>query len=188
MARFGQNGSIPSTIDNGEGGACTWTKVLLDENYRHAGYKSRVLRKALNSGYLHVPNSHSCEQVIAAFLRHLLDSMGDFLQRLPGYGKQPVEYWFTIPGVYSGAARARMSSAIQNAGYGNRPQDSVNLLTEGEAAAVAVQHLLPNAQVGLPACPYLFFVFSVPCLFRDIHDNSHSAFVGYSISHSLTVL
>lgn len=165
MARFGQNGSIPSTIGNGEGGACTWTKVLLDDNYRHAGYKSRVLRKALNSGYLNVPNSHFCEQVIATFLRHLLNSMVPFLEDVPGYDKQPVEYWFTIPGVYSGAARARMSNAIQNAGYVNRQQDSVHLLSEGEAAAVALQHLLPNAEVGLPARPcfcFSYFPFHAP--------------------------
>lgn len=65
------------------------------------------------------------------------------------FDRLPVDYWFSIPGVYSGVAKSQMLDAIQTAGYTGRPQDNVYFLSEGEAAAVAVQHRLSDDKVRL---------------------------------------
>lgn len=93
----------------------------------------------------------------------MLNKIEEFLGNVTDFDRLPVEYWFSIPSVYSNVAESQMLNAIQAAGYAGRQQDAVHLLSEGKAAAVAVQHRLSDTEVRLHTRFFsLAFLFQTP--------------------------
>ena len=50
----------------------------------------------------------------------------------------PIEFWFTVPAIWTEKATAATVRAAGLAGFGNRPRDFLFVVTEPEAAAWAV--------------------------------------------------
>jgi molecular chaperone DnaK (HSP70) len=48
-----------------------------------------------------------------------------------------IEFWFTVPAIWSDSAKQDTLAAARAAGFGTRPGDEVNLILEPEAAAIA---------------------------------------------------
>jgi molecular chaperone DnaK (HSP70) len=49
----------------------------------------------------------------------------------------PIEFWFTMPAIWSDEAQHATRTAAMCAGFGTRSGDSVKMITEPEAAALA---------------------------------------------------
>jgi hypothetical protein len=47
----------------------------------------------------------------------------------------PMEFWLTVPAIWSDEAKAATRAAAKAAGFGSRPGDEINLIPEPEAAA-----------------------------------------------------
>ena len=105
-----------------------------------------VLQHALNSnlGIFNLPEGKSVVEVVAEFLRGVYQHTCTELQRVVGsteFATTPIEFWFTVPAIWTEKATAATVQAARLAGFGtqtNRPQDELFIVTEPEAAAMAV--------------------------------------------------
>jgi len=49
----------------------------------------------------------------------------------------PIEFWFTVPAIWSDAAKSSTQQAARIAGFGSRPGDQISLISEPEAASIS---------------------------------------------------
>lgn len=137
----------------------TWSKVLLDPQQNHGGYRGRLLSHLVEDGFLRLDPRHNRQRVIGQFLRCLRDEVVTKLKLLYPE-KPPVEWWFSIPAVWGEQPRHRMLQVVTAAGYKSDPRDAVFLISEAEAAAIATLYRIPRFQVGLPgSCSPSYFLW-----------------------------
>jgi hypothetical protein len=121
----------------------SWTKLLLDKNAPLTKYDDPMLEQATKSGILQLPPDKDAVEVVADYLtgvyEHIMYTLEKGLTR-PILKVSPIEFWFTMPAIWSDQAQAATREAAQRAGFGPQPgrlSDAIYMITEPEAAAIA---------------------------------------------------
>ena len=133
---------IPSTANR----HC-WTKLLLDQRTKAAVHDDPSLQGKSAMAALPVPHGKSPEDVVADYLTHLYEHcMGHLEKKMTGpvLKVTPIEFWFTMPAIWSDEAQYSTKAAAERAGFGSsftRENDTINMITEPEAAALAALKL-----------------------------------------------
>jgi hypothetical protein len=126
--------------------ACLWTKLLLGGDTRKEGLGDSGLKQLLGKSLLRLPEGKGAKDVVTDYLRELYKELEKTLNRRDErlFKMSPLEVWITVPAVWTDAARTATREAAIAAGFGSRPAeglrpaDSVNIISEPEAAALTV--------------------------------------------------
>lgn len=129
--------------------AYLWTKLLLGRDARREGLNDPGLRKLLGKGLLTLPPGKGPKEVVTDYLSELYKWLEERLTARDEvlFKISPLEIWVTVPAMWTDAAKVATREAVLAAGFGSRPSDKVNIITEPEAAALAVM----TQRVGLGA-------------------------------------
>lgn len=121
----------------------TWMKLLLDRE-QASKYDDPTLRKSEGQGVLALPQGKTAIDVCADYLANVAVFVHDVLkQKLSPevLALCPLEFWFTVPAVWSDKAKSDTLRASQHAakkaGIFKDANISTFLIAEPEAAAVA---------------------------------------------------
>lgn len=120
--------------------SCCWTKLLLDRRTKPTEFDDPLLQVAVGGNIMGLPRGKSAEDVVSDFLKFLYKHCLDRLEEkmTPGIlAVTPLEFWFTMPAIWSDAAQYATKRAAERAGFGSRGSDVVKMITEPESAAVA---------------------------------------------------
>jgi molecular chaperone DnaK (HSP70) len=125
-----------------------WTKLLLGKDTRASQSRSSNLKEIYGNGFCTLPLGKSAKDVVSDYLCGLYEYLVKRLQRHDetAFRITPMEFWITVPAMWTDAAKAATIEAAQAAGFGSRPMDSVHIITEPEAAALSV--LMPRVGLG----------------------------------------
>lgn len=124
--------------------SCSWTKLLLDSQTKDTKFDDSSIRDAIDEGRLRLPDlpdKRDAQGVAADFLTCLYQHMETKLVKEFGravYDSTPMDCWLTVPAVWSDYAQNATKAAAKTAGFGSRPGDTISVIPEPEAAAVAV--------------------------------------------------
>ncbi|PLB48506.1 actin-like ATPase domain-containing protein [Aspergillus steynii IBT 23096] len=122
--------------------ACSWTKLLLDQGRPFTKYDDVTLETASQTGILRLPDGKLAIEVIADYLSHIREHIFTTIAKHITEDElriTPLEFWFTVPAIWSDKARSDTRLVAQKAGFGasvTRPNDRIFLINEPEAAAV----------------------------------------------------
>ncbi|KAL4806050.1 actin-like ATPase domain-containing protein [Aspergillus unguis] len=122
--------------------AYSWTKLLLDQNVPLTQYDDSALETASQAGILRLPEGKSAVDVVADYLSEVYDHIIKTLEKNiteEALRVTPLEFWFTVPAIWSDQAQNATKTAAQLAGFGGkvgRREDRVFLISEPEAAAI----------------------------------------------------
>lgn len=120
--------------------AYSWTKLLLDRNTPRAQYDDITLEKSVGMGIMKLPGGKGAVDVCADFLRPVYNHLLHVLERQitkETLKVTPLEFWFTMPAIWSDQAQSATKKAAELAGFGSRKGDEINMITEPEAAGIA---------------------------------------------------
>ncbi|EEP75420.1 conserved hypothetical protein [Uncinocarpus reesii 1704] len=120
--------------------AYSWTKLLLDEDTPLTKYDDHALEKASELGLLKLPGDKSAVDVASDFLSEVYSHILKIIEKqisAQTLAITPLEFWFTVPAIWSDKAKAATSTAARRAGFGTRLGDAIFMIAEPEAAAVA---------------------------------------------------
>jgi len=121
--------------------SCSWTKLLLDMHAQDKNYDDPNLQRAVDEGMLRLPPTFTPQQVCRDYLREVHAYMTTRLTKQAGLKEildaTPVDCWITVPAVWTDQAQNATLSAAREAGFGSRPQDTINIISEPEAGAIA---------------------------------------------------
>ncbi|KAK7535588.1 hypothetical protein IWX49DRAFT_602368 [Phyllosticta citricarpa] len=134
----------------------SWTKLLLDRSATLTDFDDPGLRNLMGTGMLRLPAEKSAKDVCQDYLTCLYHYTAETLSKKYSpeiYNITPVECWITVPAIWSDAAKDATRAAAVTAGFGSRPSDSVNIITEPEAAALAALKPLLSPQSIDPVHP-----------------------------------
>lgn len=99
-----------------------------------------TLEQNIGLGLLKLPTGFQAAQVCTDFLREIYSYVVKELeQRLSPEVLQvtPLEFLFTVPAIWSDKAKQATIDAAHQAGFSSRNKDSLSLMPEPEAAAIA---------------------------------------------------
>ncbi|KAF7165316.1 hypothetical protein CNMCM5623_009521 [Aspergillus felis] len=143
--------------------ASSWTKLLLDTGVDIAQFNDKALEAATAMGILKLPQGKVAIQVVTDFLRevyvHTCRELEKKLVELsPPLRLRDVhmEFWFTTPAVWSDQVQFEYKEAAIRAGFGpsdDRPGDTIYMLCEPEAAALATFKTMPLYGPGMQIKP-----------------------------------
>ncbi|EED23507.1 Hsp70 family protein [Talaromyces stipitatus ATCC 10500] len=123
--------------------AYSWTKLLLEQRMPLGGYEDQNLEVASKAGIMKLPEGKTAVQVVADFLTEIRDHARRILEKRITekiLAATPLEFWLTIPAIWSESAKNATREAALLAGFegsSDRPKDRIFMITEPEAAAVA---------------------------------------------------
>lgn len=120
---------------------CSWTKLLLDASARHAQSDDNRLWSDIENDRLRLPVHRNAQGVAADYMRGLYGHLRSKLIKNLGpeiFDSTPMDVWLTVPAVWSDQAQNATKEAALEAGFGARPEDTISIIPEPEAAAVAV--------------------------------------------------
>ncbi|KAL4900219.1 hypothetical protein BDW74DRAFT_182974 [Aspergillus multicolor] len=166
---YGTNLKTPSRIMYDGAGNCrwgyqvkpgvqsySWTKLLLDRGSRLTNYDA-ALENATAPGMFDLPEDKDEVEVAGDFLsgvyNHILTCIAKRITE-EALNRIQLEFWFTVPAIWSDQAKHATLKAARRAGFGSRRgnvEDTICLIPEPEAAAIAV--LKRSTEVGLPVKP-----------------------------------
>jgi hypothetical protein len=114
-----------------------WMKLLLDQNAAVSQYDDPGLKEDLDRSML--KDGRKVKDVTADFFKELYHFTMKHLERdYPKIlGLTPINFWFTMPAIWSDEAQIKTLSAAEKGGFGSRKGDEVSMITEPEAAALA---------------------------------------------------
>ncbi|KAI9736755.1 MAG: hypothetical protein M1834_000959 [Cirrosporium novae-zelandiae] len=116
----------------------TWMKLLLDENALATDYDDPALKTSIGSGMLGLPPNKSAVDVVADYLSGVYNHLMKCLREVnPLLDMTPIEFWCTVPAMWSEKAQDATLEAAKKAGFGSRDRDEVFQIKEPEAAAYA---------------------------------------------------
>jgi hypothetical protein len=121
--------------------SCSWTKLLLDTSAADTEHDDLHLRAAIDEGMFPLPVGKAAERMCEDFLRELYNHLCSRLARSLGeqiLKSTPMDCWLTVPAVWSDKAQSATRAAARAAGFGARPFDAISVISEPEAAAIAV--------------------------------------------------
>ena len=94
----------------------------------------------MKSGILSLPQGKKAVDVVADYLskvhEHIIEAIKEKCGGSDFFDVTPIEYWLTVPAIWSDEAKFATREAALKAGFGAREMDEVNLIPEPEAAAV----------------------------------------------------
>jgi molecular chaperone DnaK (HSP70) len=121
----------------------SWTKLLLDEKTPLTRFDDAALEDASGMGILKLPKNKIATEVAADFLsevyKHILKTIAKQITE-EALSITPLEFWFTVPAIWSDRAKDATRKAAELAGFGKdhkRGEDKIFMITEPEAAAIA---------------------------------------------------
>lgn len=116
-----------------------WTKLLLDRFATHSEYDDSFLGSTQGPGLLLTPPGKAPEDVVTDFLAQLYSYvMSRLKDKLgPVVDLTPIEFWFTLPALWSLRAEDSTRKAAIDAGFDSRLGDSIRMVREPEAGAIA---------------------------------------------------
>jgi hypothetical protein len=134
-----------------------WTKLLLDKNADLTEFDDPLLKEMYGCGFLTLPDGKSAKDVAEDYLRELYKYTIQVLERelsAETLRTMPMECWITTPAIWTHGAQSATLEAAKAAGFGSRPNDIVNTISEPEAAALTVlkPHLGPNSIDPVQVC------------------------------------
>lgn len=115
-----------------------WFKLKLDRTAA-TRYDDPSLKESEGPGVLRLPRGKSAREVCADYLKEVYRFTLQTLEQRhsPDLLRiTPIEFWFTVPAIWSDSAKADTLTAARAAGFGERPHDNVFLIQEPEAAAI----------------------------------------------------
>lgn len=119
----------------------TWFKLLLDTASETALLDSDEMTDKMESGLLELPEGMTVGEVTATYLSKLYDHTMEVLRRRHTINileVTPIDFWFTVPANWQEDAIDATRTAAEIAGFGSRVGDQLSIITEPEAAAIAV--------------------------------------------------
>ncbi|EEP81902.1 conserved hypothetical protein [Uncinocarpus reesii 1704] len=134
----------------------SWTKLLLDNNASRAEYDDETLtiQEAAGMPILRLPAGKSATDVVADFLTTIYKHTMGILEKQISeetLSITPLEFWFTMPAIWSDEAQDAIREAAKRAGFASRPGDQLFMIAEPEAAAIAA--LKRSTSDGSLVCP-----------------------------------
>jgi molecular chaperone DnaK (HSP70) len=117
----------------------TWFKLLLDRT-QATKFDDPGLTTSEGLGVLRIPTDNTVRGVVSDYLREVYQHTMKYLENKMSHEVLDVtniEFWFTVPAIWSDAARADTMDAARLAGFGSRRGDNINLIPEPEAAAIS---------------------------------------------------
>lgn len=134
--------------------SCSWTKLLLDKDARGTKYDDSNLAGSLPSGLFRLPPGKSPIDVTTDYLTKLYEHCIKTLDRL--YADllivTPIEFWFTMPAMWSDKAQNATKKAARKAGFGTRAGDTVKMITEPEAGVLEAIRTRSKAEGVFEVC------------------------------------
>lgn len=124
----------------------SWTKLLLDQRTAATKYNDAELEATSNIGILKFPKGKGATSVAADFLESVYKHTMSILAKQiteDALTITPLEFWFTMPAIWSDKAQSSTRKAAMQVGFGSRAGDQIFMITEPEAAALATKK---NAQ------------------------------------------
>jgi hypothetical protein len=132
----------------------SWTKLLLDQGTPLTQYDDSTLETASQTGILKLPTGKTAVDVVADYLsevyQHILKTISKNITEAD-LRITPLEFWFTVPAIWSDRALDATRTAAQRAGFGKsslRPMDQIFLISEPEAAAVTALKKYTTSSMG----------------------------------------
>ncbi|KAL2862593.1 Hsp70 family protein [Aspergillus lucknowensis] len=132
----------------------SWTKLLLDQSTPLTKYDDLTLESASLSGILRLPKGKGAVDVVADYLskvyEHILKTIAKHITE-ESLRVTPLEFWFTVPAIWSDKAQDATRAAAKRAGFGGsffRPNDKVFLISEPEAAAITALKKYTTSSMG----------------------------------------
>lgn len=122
---------------------CCWTKLLLDKTAGATEFDDPRLSDLSEWTGLPIPKEKTAEDVVADYLTHLYrHCMHSLEQRMTQeiLKLTPIEFWFTMPAIWSDDAQLATMEAAKRAGFGKsskREYDTISMIREPEAAALS---------------------------------------------------
>ena len=117
----------------------SWFKLKLDRTAA-TRFDDPGLRESEGPGYLRLPRGKSARDVCTDYLKEIYKFTMSILEQRLSEGiirVTPIEFWFTVPAMWSDAAKNDTMTAAKAAGFGVRPHDNIYLIPEPEAAAIS---------------------------------------------------
>lgn len=117
-----------------------WTKLLLDKGVKLGDHDDPLLRQMYGGeGFLGLPPGMTATEVVRDYLAELYKHavacvVRELSQQV--FDSLPMECWITMPAIWSDGAQSATREAALKAGFGSRPNDTVSMITEPEAAAL----------------------------------------------------
>lgn len=134
--------------------AYSWTKLLLDKNTALTPYDDTALEEASGAGILRLPTGKTAVDVAADYLTHIYQHIKFSLARhitQQDLDITPLEFWFTVPAIWSDQAKDATRTAAQRAGFWSspdRPHDRLYFISEPEAAAITALKKYTDDSIG----------------------------------------
>ena len=117
-----------------------WTKLRLDEHTRSHQFDDPSLAQGSEWNGMPLPKGKVPEDVVADYLAYLYKHcMQSLAKRMSEkiLKVTPIEFWFTMPAIWSDEAQYATKAAAERAGFGERENDRINMIREPEAAALS---------------------------------------------------
>jgi len=119
----------------------TWTKLLLDASAAQTRFDNPHLQSQVGNGLLETPSGATAIGVASDYLSRVYEHTMDRLAKV--YSKEmlkitPVEFWFTVPASWQDEANNATREAAEAAGFASRKDDELYMISEPEAAAMAI--------------------------------------------------
>lgn len=119
----------------------TWFKLLLDSSAEETLPDNDELTTKMETGILELPENMTAEQVTAAYLSKLYSHTMEAMEKRYTASilrVTPIDFWFTVPATWQAYAVEATRTAAEEGGFGSRRGDRLSIITEPEAAAIAV--------------------------------------------------
>lgn len=119
----------------------TWFKLHLDADADKTIFDSDELSGKVDSDLLDLPEHMTAEQVATVYLSKLYAHTMKVLDKYYTTSLlkvTPIDFWFTVPATWQDSATAATRTVAAEAGFGSRERDELFIITEPEAAAIAV--------------------------------------------------
>jgi molecular chaperone DnaK (HSP70) len=129
--------------------SCSWTKLLLDADASIQESDDPELKAAIDEGHLRLPPNVPAQRVVADFLGHVYKHVEAKLVKELGqdvFDSTPMDCWLTVPAVWSDKAQAITKAAATTAGFALRTGDTISVIPEPEAAAIAVLRSMARSE------------------------------------------
>ncbi|KAJ0419385.1 hypothetical protein BJY00DRAFT_313987 [Aspergillus carlsbadensis] len=119
---------------------CAWTKLLLDQEAQPHDRQSDPLAAQDVYGIFNSPQGKRPVDIVTDFLTEAYQHVERHVARVshPHLYAISLEFHLTCPTLWSQHARNTLEEAAKAAGFGQRDQDSLSVVTEAEAATFAV--------------------------------------------------
>lgn len=115
--------------------SCSWFKLFLQPDKQ---YETWLVSEGI--GMMRLPSGKSAQEVCTDYLKGIYEEIVTTLRRNSGsvFAATPIDFLFTVPAIWSLNAKNDTLKAASGAGFGSRRGDSMVLIPEPEAAALAV--------------------------------------------------